>query len=134
MNFLENSNGSSDTKDGNDADEENNIKDVIKEAKAAARVSWNRWKSSCLINLWVKDVHWFTSQTIVKRIRIEFQFDDLEHGLHRIHSIKVDTSLLIYFFGQKGDGQLGFDDFRKFMDNLQTEVNWKMIDSSFMLY
>ena len=51
-----------------------------------------------------------------------YQFDDLEHGLHRIHSDKVDTSLLIYFFGKKGDGQLGFDDFRRFMDNLQTEV------------
>ena len=53
MNFIENSNGSSDCKDGNDADEENNIKDVIKEAKAAARVSCNRWKSSCSINLWI---------------------------------------------------------------------------------
>ena len=57
-----------------------------------------------------------------KKHVLHFQFDDLEHGLHRIHSDKVDTSLLIYFFGQKGDGQLGFDDFRKFMDNLQTEV------------
>ena len=57
---------------------------------------------------------------------LNFQFDDLEHGLHRIHSEKVNTSLLIYFFGQKEDGQLGFEDFRKFMDNLQTEVsNWK---------
>ena len=51
-----------------------------------------------------------------------FQFDDLDHGLHRTHSAKVDTSLLIYFFGQKGEGQLGFDDFGRFMDNLQTEV------------
>ena len=34
----------------------------------------------------------------------------------------VDTSLLIYFFGKRGDGDLGFDDFKKFMDNLQTEV------------
>ena len=54
---------------------------------------------------------------------LNFQFDDLEHGLHRIHSEKVNTSLLIYFFGQKEDGQLGFEDFRKFMDNLQTEVS-----------
>ena len=34
----------------------------------------------------------------------------------------VDTSLLIYFFGKRGDGDLGFEDFKKFMDNLQTEV------------
>ena len=34
----------------------------------------------------------------------------------------MDTSLLIYFFGKRGEGHLGFEDFRKFMDNLQTEV------------
>merc|ERR1712223_2223451 len=83
---LEESNNGSSVEKADEADEGSNIKEVIKEAKAAAR------------------------------------FDDLEHGLHRIHSHKVDTSLLIYFFGQRGDRQLGFDDFRKFMDNLQTEV------------
>ena len=33
-------------------------------------------------------------------------FDDDEHGLHRNH--KVDTSLLIYFFGSKGQEQVSF--------------------------
>ena len=47
-------------------------------------------------------------------------FDDTDHGLSRSHD--VDTSLLMYFFGKRGDGHLGFDDFSKFMDNLQTEV------------
>jgi len=47
-------------------------------------------------------------------------FDDTDHRLSR--SRLVDTSLLIYFFGKRGDGDLGFDDFKKFMDNLQTEV------------
>lgn len=50
----------------------------------------------------------------------KFVFDDTEHGLSRSHA--VDTSLLIYFFGKRGDGELGFEEFRKFMDNLQTEV------------
>ena len=49
-------------------------------------------------------------------------FDDYEHGLHRAHQVKVDTTLLVYFFGRRGQDQLKFDDFRRFMDNLQTEV------------
>lgn len=53
-------------------------------------------------------------------VKKSLDFDDADHGLSRSHT--VDTSLLIYFFGKRGDGELGFDDFRKFMDNLQTEV------------
>eukprot|EP00095_Tigriopus_kingsejongensis_P003453 maker-scaffold13_size735724-snap-gene-1.14 protein:Tk03453 transcript:maker-scaffold13_size735724-snap-gene-1.14-mRNA-1 annotation:"calcium uptake protein mitochondrial isoform x2" len=47
-------------------------------------------------------------------------FDDEEHGLQRAHS--VDTTLLVYFFGRRGNDQLKFDDFHRFMENLQTEV------------
>jgi len=43
-----------------------------------------------------------------------------DHGLQMSH--KVDTSLLIHFFGVNGDEKLKFTDFSKFMDNLQTEV------------
>ena len=50
------------------------------------------------------------------------QFDDSDHGLHRAHNWAVNTTLLIYFFGDGGDGQLGFNDFKTFMDNLQTKV------------
>ncbi|XP_026081329.1 calcium uptake protein 3, mitochondrial-like isoform X1 [Carassius auratus] len=34
----------------------------------------------------------------------------------------VDTTLLVHFFGKKGKSELNFDDFYRFMDNLQTEV------------
>ncbi|XP_041760070.1 calcium uptake protein 3, mitochondrial isoform X3 [Coregonus clupeaformis] len=34
----------------------------------------------------------------------------------------TDTTLLVHFFGKKGKAELGFDDFYRFMDNLQTEV------------
>ena len=44
--------------------------------------------------------------------------------MHRVHHDKVDTSLLIYFFGKDGHGLLGVQDFEKFMDNLQTEVHF----------
>ena len=47
-------------------------------------------------------------------------FDDDDHGLQRSHA--VDTTLLIYFFGRRGHDELKFDDFHKFMENLQTEV------------
>lgn len=34
----------------------------------------------------------------------------------------TDTTLLVHFFGRKGKRELNFDDFYRFMDNLQTEV------------
>lgn len=45
---------------------------------------------------------------------------DDEQGLQRKHV--VDTSLQIHFFGKKGNKDLEFDGFYKFMKNLQTEV------------
>ncbi|CRL01654.1 CLUMA_CG014877, isoform A [Clunio marinus] len=45
---------------------------------------------------------------------------DDEQGLQRKH--KVDTTLQIHFFGKKGNKDLEFDGFYKFMKNLQTEV------------
>ena len=49
-------------------------------------------------------------------------FDDDDHGLQRNHKIDIDTTLTVYFFGRKGTDQLKFDDFHRFMENLQTEV------------
>lgn len=43
-----------------------------------------------------------------------------EEGLQRKH--KVDTTLQVHFFGKKGNQDLHYDGFYKFMDNLQTEV------------
>ncbi|XP_069056778.1 calcium uptake protein 3, mitochondrial isoform X5 [Pleurodeles waltl] len=34
----------------------------------------------------------------------------------------VDTTLLVHFFGKKGKAELNFEDFYRFMDNLQTEI------------
>ncbi|XP_046704660.1 calcium uptake protein 3, mitochondrial isoform X4 [Silurus meridionalis] len=46
-------------------------------------------------------------------------FSDLvEHVQENI----VDTTLLVHFFGKKGKTELNFEDFYRFMDNLQTEV------------
>ncbi|XP_067386757.1 calcium uptake protein 3, mitochondrial isoform X4 [Emydura macquarii macquarii] len=39
-----------------------------------------------------------------------------------ITSFLSDTTLLVHFFGKKGKAELNFDDFYRFMDNLQTEV------------
>ncbi|XP_033976907.1 calcium uptake protein 3, mitochondrial isoform X2 [Trematomus bernacchii] len=35
---------------------------------------------------------------------------------------KIETTLLVHFFGKKGKAELKFEDFYEFMDNLQTEV------------
>ncbi|KAM5264689.1 calcium uptake protein 3, mitochondrial isoform 4-T4 [Ctenodactylus gundi] len=39
-----------------------------------------------------------------------------------ITSLVTDTTLLVHFFGKKGRAELNFEDFYRFMDNLQTEV------------
>ncbi|KAM6076394.1 calcium uptake protein 3, mitochondrial isoform 4-T4 [Chlamydotis macqueenii] len=39
-----------------------------------------------------------------------------------ISSSLSDTTLLVHFFGKKGKAELNFEDFYRFMDNLQTEV------------
>ncbi|XP_065127859.1 calcium uptake protein 3, mitochondrial isoform X3 [Paramisgurnus dabryanus] len=41
--------------------------------------------------------------------------------LHEPENV-TDTTLLVHFFGRKGKSELNFDDFYRFMDNLQTEV------------
>ncbi|XP_026990595.1 calcium uptake protein 3, mitochondrial isoform X4 [Tachysurus fulvidraco] len=42
--------------------------------------------------------------------------------LHTDEGMTIDTTLLIHFFGKKGKAELTFEDFYRFMDNLQTEV------------
>ncbi|XP_078810508.1 calcium uptake protein 3, mitochondrial isoform X4 [Oryzias latipes] len=41
---------------------------------------------------------------------------------HSLGDAKTETTLLVHFFGKKGKAELKFEDFYKFMDNLQTEV------------
>uniref|UniRef100_A0A5F8GVT6 Mitochondrial calcium uptake family member 3 n=1 Tax=Monodelphis domestica TaxID=13616 RepID=A0A5F8GVT6_MONDO len=49
-------------------------------------------------------------------------FSDLTERADDITNLVSDTTLLIHFFGKKGKAELNFDDFYRFMDNLQTEV------------
>ncbi|CAG9855341.1 unnamed protein product [Phyllotreta striolata] len=51
---------------------------------------------------------------------IQEQYVDDEQGLQRRHN--VDTTLIVHFFGPKGNSDLNFESFRKFMLHLQTEV------------
>ncbi|GFG32249.1 hypothetical protein Cfor_01294, partial [Coptotermes formosanus] len=48
------------------------------------------------------------------------EYVDDEQGLQRKHV--VDTTLIVHFFGKKGKDELRFEGFRRFMENLQTEV------------
>ncbi|KAF5283421.1 hypothetical protein FQA39_LY04797 [Lamprigera yunnana] len=48
------------------------------------------------------------------------EYVDDEQGLQRRHT--VDTTLIIHFFGKKGNEELKFEGFRRFMLDLQTEV------------
>ncbi|XP_031364030.1 calcium uptake protein 3, mitochondrial isoform X2 [Apis dorsata] len=51
---------------------------------------------------------------------IQVQYIDDEQGLQRRHA--VDTSLMIHFFGKDGKNELKYEDFTRFMENLQHEV------------
>ncbi|XP_070395283.1 calcium uptake protein 3, mitochondrial isoform X2 [Dermacentor albipictus] len=46
---------------------------------------------------------------------------DIENSESKDYNI-VDTTLLVHLFGKKGSDTLKYDDFHRFMDNLQTEV------------
>uniref|UniRef100_A0A8C5LZJ5 Mitochondrial calcium uptake family member 3 n=1 Tax=Leptobrachium leishanense TaxID=445787 RepID=A0A8C5LZJ5_9ANUR len=43
-------------------------------------------------------------------------------GVDDLSSMMIHTTLLVHFFGKKGKIELNFEDFYRFMDNLQTEV------------
>nr|XP_012143790.1 PREDICTED: calcium uptake protein 3, mitochondrial isoform X6 [Megachile rotundata] len=51
---------------------------------------------------------------------IQLQYIDDDQGLQRRHA--VDTTLMIHFFGKDGSNELKYEDFRRFMENLQHEV------------
>ncbi|XP_065166360.1 calcium uptake protein 3, mitochondrial isoform X2 [Atheta coriaria] len=54
------------------------------------------------------------------KLPIQEAYVDDEEGLQRRHT--VDTTLLVHFFGPKGNNQLNFENFRQFMLSLQKEV------------
>lgn len=57
-------------------------------------------------------------QTTPEEIQVQYIDDD--QGLQRRHA--VDTTLMIHFFGRDGTNELKYEDFRRFMENLQHEV------------
>lgn len=61
-----------------------------------------------------------SSEDPEKVMSLQEQYVDDEQGLQRKHV--VDTTLLIHFFGPKGNTDLNFESFKKFMLHLQTEV------------
>ncbi|XP_015228167.1 PREDICTED: calcium uptake protein 3, mitochondrial isoform X5 [Cyprinodon variegatus] len=57
---------------------------------------------------------------VLRRGASQVLFSDLAERTDE--SITIDTTILVHFFGKKGKAELTFDDFYRFMDNLQTEV------------
>ncbi|KAJ0050105.1 hypothetical protein NL108_011981, partial [Boleophthalmus pectinirostris] len=54
----------------------------------------------------------------LRRSTSQVLFSDLTESVDD----KAETTLLVHFFGKKGKAELKFEDFYKFMDNLQTEM------------
>lgn len=63
---------------------------------------------------------WKGKRGMVVKPENEDSYVDDEQGLQRKHM--VDTTLIVHFFGPKGDHDLNFENFRRFMIHLQTEV------------
>ncbi|PWA23503.1 hypothetical protein CCH79_00005825 [Gambusia affinis] len=62
--------------------------------------------------------HAGTMWDVLRRGTSQVLFSDLTEHVDE----KTETTLLVHFFGKKGKAELKFEDFYKFMDNLQTEV------------
>ncbi|XP_043983416.1 calcium uptake protein 3, mitochondrial isoform X5 [Gambusia affinis] len=62
--------------------------------------------------------HAGTMWDVLRRSTSQVLFSDLTEHVDE----KTETTLLVHFFGKKGKAELKFEDFYKFMDNLQTEV------------
>ncbi|XP_053112294.1 calcium uptake protein 3, mitochondrial isoform X2 [Hemicordylus capensis] len=58
----------------------------------------------------------------LRRSTSQALFSDLAERADDIIGLLSDTTLLVHFFGKKGKVELNFEDFYRFMDNLQTEV------------
>ncbi|KAJ3612276.1 hypothetical protein NHX12_020552 [Muraenolepis orangiensis] len=65
---------------------------------------------------------------ILRRGASQALFSDLAERTDE--NIMTDTTLLVHFFGKKGKAELTFDDFYRFMDNIQTE----MLEIEFLNY
>ncbi|XP_053965264.1 calcium uptake protein 3, mitochondrial isoform X2 [Anastrepha ludens] len=61
-----------------------------------------------------------TKKQPLKQKKKNDDYIDDDEGLQRKH--RIDTTLQIHLFGKKGNQDLNYDGFYKFMDNLQTEV------------
>ncbi|XP_027709454.1 calcium uptake protein 3, mitochondrial isoform X1 [Vombatus ursinus] len=79
---------------------ENHPSEVLKTGELISRSYWDTLRRN-------------TSQAL---------FSDLAERADDITNLVSDTTLLVHFFGKKGKAELNFEDFYRFMDNLQTEV------------
>uniref|UniRef100_A0A3B3WPJ2 EF-hand domain-containing protein n=1 Tax=Poecilia mexicana TaxID=48701 RepID=A0A3B3WPJ2_9TELE len=80
-------------------------------------------KSAQLVRVLKKDSQEFVARSywdVLRRSASQVLFSDLAERSDE--TITIDTTILVHFFGKKGKAELTFDDFYRFMDNLQTEV------------
>ncbi|XP_043485429.1 calcium uptake protein 3, mitochondrial isoform X3 [Polistes fuscatus] len=86
--------------------------------RAMEKVFSHAWRGRHGIETKDELEHLNQRQTSPEEIQGQFINDD--QGLQRRHA--VDTTLMIHFFGKDGNYELKYDDFRRFMENLQHEV------------
>jgi len=84
----------------------------VRDLKAMEKVFSHAWKDK-------RGIDDEGDMLTVQGSALEDYVDD-EQGLQRRHM--VDTTLTVHFFGEKGKNELRYEGFRKFMDDLQTEV------------
>ncbi|XP_043485427.1 calcium uptake protein 3, mitochondrial isoform X1 [Polistes fuscatus] len=100
------------------ANERTNENDTFVPGSYMEKVFSHAWRGRHGIETKDELEHLNQRQTSPEEIQGQFINDD--QGLQRRHA--VDTTLMIHFFGKDGNYELKYDDFRRFMENLQHEV------------
>ncbi|XP_015185912.1 PREDICTED: calcium uptake protein 3, mitochondrial isoform X2 [Polistes dominula] len=100
------------------ANERTNENDTFVPGSYMEKVFSHAWRGRHGIETKNELEHLNQRQTSPEEIQGQFINDD--QGLQRRHA--VDTTLMIHFFGKDGNYELKYDDFRRFMENLQHEV------------
>ncbi|XP_024918938.1 calcium uptake protein 3, mitochondrial isoform X4 [Cynoglossus semilaevis] len=92
---------------------------ILTKPHAGFRIAFNMFDADG--NEMVDKREFLVLEEIFRKKKDRKEVGDVER-LDQQGNEKTETTLLVHFFGKKGKAELKFEDFYKFMDNLQTEV------------
>ncbi|XP_047209522.1 calcium uptake protein 3, mitochondrial-like isoform X3 [Girardinichthys multiradiatus] len=94
---------------------------ILTKPHAGFRIAFNMFDADG--NEMVDKREFLVLEEIFRKKKARKEVADDSHRLDQQNvDEKTETTLLVHFFGKRGKAELKFEDFYKFMDNLQTEV------------